>query len=84
MAGMSSAHAPERRGFGVAGINWRPFTTAAWMWTAFLIALALAAIVLVIFGVGERGTGTALRVTAKVVPSPVLARICWKCDWVAV
>ena len=65
MAGMSSAHAPERRGFGVAGINWRPFTTASWMWTAFLIALALAAIVLVIFGVGERGTGTALRVTAR-------------------
>ena len=63
MAGMSSA--PERRGFGVAGINWRPFTTASWMWTAFLIALALAAIVLVIFGVGERGTGTALRVTAR-------------------
>jgi hypothetical protein len=65
MAGMSSAHAPERRAFGVAGINWRPFTTASWMWTAFLIALALAAIVLVIHGVGERGTGTALRVTAR-------------------
>ena len=65
MAGMSSAHAPKRRGFGVAGINWRPFTTASWMWTAFLIGLALAAIVLVIFGVGERGTGTALRVTAR-------------------
>src|ERR1700722_1405794 len=65
MAGMSSAHAPKRRGFGVAGINWRPFSTAAWMWTAFLIGLALAAIVLVIFGVGERGTGTALRVTAR-------------------
>ena len=65
MAGMSPTHAPERRGFGVAGINWRPFTTASWMWTAFLIALALAAIVLVIFGVGERGTGTALRVTAR-------------------
>ena len=63
MVGMSSA--PERRGFGVAGINWRPFTTASWMWTAFLIGLALAAIVLVIFGVGERGTGTALRVTAR-------------------
>jgi hypothetical protein len=65
MAGMSPTHAPERRGFGVAGINWRPFTTASWMWTAFLIGLALAAIVLVIFGVGERGTGTALRVTAR-------------------
>ena len=35
------------------------------MAAAFLIALALAVIVLVIFGVGERGTAIALRATAR-------------------
>ena len=35
------------------------------MWAAFLIALALAVVVLVIFGVGERGTAIALRATAR-------------------
>ena len=65
MAGMSSAHAPESRGFGFRWINRRPITAASWMWAAFLIALALAVIVLVIFGVGERGTAIALRATAR-------------------
>jgi len=37
----------------------------SWMAMAFLIAVALAAIVLAIFGVGGRGTGLALRVTAR-------------------
>jgi hypothetical protein len=60
-----SAHAPERRGFGVRGIGWRPVTTASWMVAAFLIAFALAAIVLAIFGAGNRGTELALRVTAR-------------------
>ena len=60
MAEMSSGHAPGRR-----GISWRPFATVSWMWAAFLIALALAVIILVIFGVGERGTAIALRATAR-------------------
>jgi hypothetical protein len=63
--GMGSAHAPERRDLGVRGIRWRLITTASLMWAAFLVAFGLAAIVLVIFGVGERGTAIALRATAR-------------------
>ena len=51
---------PERRDF-----RGMPITTASLMWAALLVALALAAIVLVIFGVGERGTAIALRATAR-------------------
>jgi hypothetical protein len=59
---MSSAHAPERPDyFGAHGISWPPVGAASLMWAAFLIALALAVIVLVIFGVGERGASIALR-----------------------
>ena len=65
VAGMSSALGPERRGFKVRKFGWRPFTTVSWMWAALLIALALAVVVLVIFGVGERGTAIALRATAR-------------------
>ena len=64
MPGMSSAHA-ESRGFGVRWISRRPITAVSWMWAAFLIALTLAVIVLVIFGVGERGAAIALRATAR-------------------
>ena len=46
-------------------IGWLPTTTLSCMAAAFLIALALAAIELVIFGVGERGTSIALRATAR-------------------
>ena len=60
-----SAHAPERRGFGVGGIGWRPVTASTWMGAPFVIALALAAIVLVLFGAGNRGRVLALRVTAS-------------------
>ena len=65
MEGMGSAHTPERRDLGVRGIRWRPITTVSLMWAAFLVALGLAVIVLVIFGVGERGTAIALRATAR-------------------
>ena len=41
------------------------YQTLSCMAAAFLIALALAVIVLVIFGVGERGTSIALRATAR-------------------
>ena len=64
MAGISSGHA-ESRGFGFRWTNRRPITPASWMWAAFLIALALAITVLLIFGVGERGTSIALRATAR-------------------
>ena len=60
VTGMDSAHTPERRDF-----RGMPITTASLMWAALLVALALAAIVLVIFGVGERGTAIALRATAR-------------------
>jgi hypothetical protein len=62
---MGSVHTPERRDLGVRGIRWRPTTTVSLMWAAFLVALGLAVIVLVIFGVGERGTAIALRATAR-------------------
>ena len=42
-----------------------PITTVSLMWAAFVVAFALAVIMLVIFGVGERGTAIALRATAR-------------------
>ena len=65
MTRTSSAHAPEGRGFGTPAITWWPLSTASWMGVAFLVAFALAVIVLAIFGVGERGTAIALRATAR-------------------
>ena len=59
---LSSCDAPRLRS---PWIGWWPITTVSWMWAAFLIALALAVVVLVIFGVGERGTAIALRATAR-------------------
>ena len=44
---------------------WWPTTTLSWIALAFLIALASTIIVLAIFGIGERGTAIALRVTAR-------------------
>ena len=60
-----SVRAPERRGFWGRGIGWWPITVWSWMGVAFLIAFALAAIVLLIFGAGSRGMGLALRITAR-------------------
>ena len=60
MTGLDLAHTPERRDF-----RGMPITTASLMWAALLVALALAVIVLVIFGAGERGTAIALRATAR-------------------
>jgi hypothetical protein len=65
VAEVGSAHVPERRDLGVRGIRGMPIRTVALMCVAFLVALALAVIVLVIFGVGERGTAIALRATAR-------------------
>jgi hypothetical protein len=65
VAEMTSARVPESRGFRFRGIAGRPIPAVSWMWAAFLIALALAVIVLVIFGVGERGTAIALKATAR-------------------
>jgi hypothetical protein len=42
-----------------------PTSTLSWIVTAFLIAVASVAVVLAIFGVGERGTTIALRLTAR-------------------
>ena len=65
MTRTSSAHASEGRGFGAPAITWWPLPTASWMAAAFLVASALAVMMLVIFGVGERGTAIALRATAR-------------------
>jgi hypothetical protein len=60
-----SADAQEREGFVVRAIGLLPVTASSWMGAAFLTALALAAIVLFVFGAGERGTIKALSVTAR-------------------
>ena len=60
-----AAQAPEPRGFGLRGAPWWPVSAPSWMGLAFIIALVLAIIVLVIFGAGERGTELALRATAR-------------------
>ena len=62
---MSISADAEKRVSKGRWIGWLPTTTLSWMAAAFLIALALAVIVLVIFGVGERGTAIALRATAR-------------------
>ncbi len=80
-----SADASERRGFRVRGAGWWPSTVALWMGVAFLIAVALAAIVLAIFGGGGRGTGLALRATARwsfllfwlAYAGGAMAKLCW-------
>lgn len=70
---VESTDVPERRGLEFRGVGWRPIVTLSWMpiaassWMAigFFLAVALAAIILAIFGVGDRGTELALRVTAR-------------------
>jgi hypothetical protein len=59
-----SAGTPERRDFRFHWVYWSQSTTS-WMAAAFAIALGMTVIVLTIFGVGEHGTGLALRVTAR-------------------
>jgi hypothetical protein len=60
-----SLHAPRLRAVGPRWFAWRPNTTTSWVGAAFLISLAAAAIVLAVFGAGNRGTVLALRVTAR-------------------
>ena len=50
---------------GLPGLRRFPITTASSTAAGFLIALALAAVMLAIFGVGDRGTAIALRATAR-------------------
>ena len=56
---------PAPRGFAVFLAGWRSVSVFWWMAAAFLICLILAAIVLAVFGAGERGTVLALRLTAR-------------------
>ncbi len=58
-------HSPERRSFGSVVVGWGSLAPAYWMWAAFIVAFVLAAGVLIILGVGERGTAIALRATAR-------------------
>jgi len=60
-----SAYTSKRRGFEFRGRSRWPVTTASLMAAGFLIALVLAAVMLVIFGAGDRGTEIALRATAR-------------------
>jgi hypothetical protein len=58
----TAAKAPERGGFA---FRWWPINTASWMAAGFIGAVVLTAIIIVTFGAGDRGTGVALRVTAR-------------------
>jgi hypothetical protein len=60
-----SSSAPQSRGFAVLNTAWRPVPVLWWMAAAFFICLLLAAVALGVFGVGDRGTGLALRLTAR-------------------
>ena len=55
----------ERRGHKFPGLNWWPATTSSWVKVGFVVAFALAATAFAIFGIGERGTTIALRLTAR-------------------
>jgi hypothetical protein len=55
----------DKWAFGRRWMGGGPTRTLSWIITAFLIALASVAVVLAIFGVGERGTAIALRLTAR-------------------
>ena len=59
-----SAPASPRHGSTVRASG-HPNIVALWMGGSFLIAVALAAVLLVIFGTGSPGTDVALRVTAR-------------------
>ena len=61
----SSAQAPETPSLGFPGIGARRITSMSSISAAFVIALAVAAIALLTFGVGERGTVVALQATAR-------------------
>jgi hypothetical protein len=58
-----SANTSERRSFRAN--NKRPITPWSLIAMGFLIAFVLAAIVLVVFGAGDRGTSLALQATAR-------------------
>jgi hypothetical protein len=60
-----STDTPKRRGFVFRGLVSWPVTTASSMSAGFLIAFVLAAVMLAIFGAGDRGTNIALRATAR-------------------
>jgi hypothetical protein len=57
--------AASPRGFANLLAEWRSVSVLWWMAAAFLICFLLAAVVLAVFGTGERGTDLALRLTAR-------------------
>jgi hypothetical protein len=59
------ANSQKRSGIVSWGRGKWPITTTTSMAASFLIALVLAAAVLAVFGVGDRGTEIALRATAR-------------------
>lgn len=58
-------HLKERRSLGTGSIVRPPTGVLSWMLAGFVIALALAVIVLTFFGAEEPGTVLALRMTAR-------------------
>ena len=60
-----SIQRPEPYGFRLPPTNGWPITTPIWMAAGFLVAFALAAVVIALFGTGIGGIVLALRVTAR-------------------
>lgn len=59
------SEADDRRGSRIRWPSWVPATAPSWMAAGFVVASLLAALALSLFGLGERGTGIALRLTAR-------------------
>lgn len=60
-----SAQLAERSRLGLYGISPWSLSTSWWMAAGFVVACGLMALMLALFGVGERGTSIALRATAR-------------------
>jgi hypothetical protein len=65
VTGADSAYTLKRSRFGVRQIGRGPITMVSLPSVAFVVAFIVAAIVLVIFGLGDQGTAVALRATAR-------------------
>ena len=60
-----SVQRQEPHGIRLRVANGWPIATPIWMTAGFLVAFALAVVVMAFFGAGNRGTAIALRVTAR-------------------
>lgn len=64
-SGVLSSDSGAVKAASKASIRWLPAAASAWMGAALLVAMALAAAVLAVFGTAGRGTEIALKATAR-------------------